>query len=549
MLACLDRLHEAGLGRENRSPLLAVGMELPGQLRRLGELADDLLVLAETAQAAALPIADHGDALGRLTLQLWDELQRIRIVSIRGLFQRLARVAHEAARVEGRQVEVVMVGEDTGVDRAVQDKAFEPLLHVVRNAVGHGIESPADRLASGKAAAGRITLEARREGNTLVVAVQDDGRGLDHAAIADKARNLGLLTPDEKPSTERLNNFIFHSGFSTKGTANAISGRGVGMDVVAREVGVLKGTIELQTEQGRGTRLTIRLPARLALETAMIVRVDGQAFALPVAQIEYAQPLETGLEEEVVSKDISQSARQFVTCRDARIPLINARKMLAIACTPAPAWPKLLVVRSATEMVGLAVDSIEGTEDLVIKSLGTLLAGHPVISGTSLSVSGEVISILNPSGLKCWMSEALPPEPPEPAGAGSVLGDRPGFAVLVVDDSISVRRVIVRHLRRMGLDVDEASDGLEALGRLRSCVYRLVVTDLEMPRLDGFELLAELQRSELLAPIPVIAASTKLDDETRRRVFALGARAFLAKPVDPTALAHAVSPLLVPAGS
>lgn len=548
MLVCLDRLHEAGLGRENRSPPLDARVDLPGQLRRLGELADDLVVLAETAQAAALPLADHGDALGRLTLQLWDELQRIRIVAIRGLFQRLARVAHDAARVEERQVDVVMVGEETGLDRAVQDKAFEPLLHVVRNAVGHGIESPADRLASGKSAAGRITLEARREGNTLVVAVHDDGRGLNHEAIAAKARSLGLLLPDEQPSTERLNNMIFHSGFSTKGQANAISGRGVGMDVVAREVGLLKGTIELQTEWGRGTRLTIRLPARLALETAMIVRVDGQAFALPVAQIESAQPLETGLEVELAGAESGPSGAHFVTFRDRRIPVIHARKMLAIACTPAPAWPKLLVVRSANGLVGLAVDSIEGTEDLVIKSLGTLLAGHPVISGTSLSVSGEVISILNPSGLKRWMSEGLPPEPAEPAGSGKALGQRPGFAVLVVDDSISVRRVIVRHLRRMGLDVDEASDGLEALGRLRSRPYRLVVTDLEMPRLDGFELLAELQRCEPLAPIPVIAASTKLDEKTRRRVLALGARAFLAKPVDPTALAQAVSPLLAPAG-
>src|SRR5208337_4796744 len=504
MLVCLDRLHEAGLGRENRSPLLDARVDLPGQLRRLGELADDLVVLAETAQAAALPLADHGDALGRLTLQLWDELQRIRIVAIRGLFQRLARVAHDAARVEERQVDVVMVGEETGLDRAVQDKAFEPLLHVVRNAVGHGIESPADRLASGKSAAGRITLEARREGNTLVVAVHDDGRGLNHEAIAAKARSLGLLLPDEQPSTERLNNMIFHSGFSTKGQANAISGRGVGMDVVAREVGLLKGTIELQTEWGRGTRLTIRLPARLALETAMIVRVDGQAFALPVAQIESAQPLETGLEVELACAESGPSGARFVTFRDRRIPVIHARKMLAIACTPAPAWPKLLVVRSANGLVGLAVDSIEGTEDLVIKSLGTLLAGHPVISGTSLSVSGEVISILNPSGLKRGMSEGLPPEPAEPAGSGKALGQRSGFAVLVVDDSISVRRVIVRHLRRMGLDVDEASDGLEALGRLRSRPYRLVVTDLEMPRLDGFELLAELQRCEPLALIPVI---------------------------------------------
>ena len=195
MLGCLDRLHEAGLGRENRSPLHEPGVDLPGQLRRLGELADDLAVLAETAQTAALPLADHGDALGRLTLQLWDELQRIRIVSIRGLFQRLARVAQDAARVEGRQVDVQMLGEETGLDRAVQDKAFEPLLHVVRNAVGHGIEPAAARLAAGKPAVGRIGLEARREGNTLVIVVQDDGRGLDHEAIAAKARRLGTASP------------------------------------------------------------------------------------------------------------------------------------------------------------------------------------------------------------------------------------------------------------------------------------------------------------------------------------------------------------------
>ncbi len=201
MLACLDRLHEAGLARENRSPLLEGGLDLPGQMRRLGELADDLAVLAETAQAAALPLADHGDALGRLTLQLWDELQRIRIVSIRGLFQRLARVAHDAARVEGRQVEVVMLGEETGLDRAVQDKAFEPLLHVVRNAVGHGIESSADRQAAGKPAAGRITLEARREGNTLVIAIQDDGRGLDHEAIAAKARRSACSPATRIPAS------------------------------------------------------------------------------------------------------------------------------------------------------------------------------------------------------------------------------------------------------------------------------------------------------------------------------------------------------------
>src|SRR5262249_44717880 len=158
-----------------------------------------------------------------------------------------------------------MVGEETGVDRAIQDRAFEPLLHVVRNAVSHGIEPPEERVRLGKSPTGRVMLEARREGNTVVIAVVDDGRGLDEGAIAAKARKLGWIGPGEIPGRDRLRTLIFEPGFSTRSTANAISGRGVGMDVVAREIGQLRGTVALDSEPGRGTRLTVRLPARLAL--------------------------------------------------------------------------------------------------------------------------------------------------------------------------------------------------------------------------------------------------------------------------------------------
>jgi chemotaxis protein histidine kinase CheA len=549
MLGCLDQLHEAGLAREPVALATGIQAEVPGQLRRLSELADDLAVLAESAQNGAVPLADHGDALGRLTMQLWDELHSIRVVAIRGLFQRLARVAQETARIDGKQVDVVTIGEESGVDRAVQDKAFEPLLHVVRNAVGHGVERPSDRLKAGKPAAGRLTLEARREGNTLLISVQDDGRGLDHQAIAAKARSLGLLGPGENATGERLNSLIFHTGFSTKAQADAISGRGVGMDVVAREVGRLKGTVELRTEAGRGTRLTVHLPARLALETTMIIRVDGQAFALPVAQIEHARPFEA---EEIVTDGVTEGQTKpgsFLVFRDRKIPVLRAREILGLGSTPEPAWPKLLVVRSAGGLIGLIVDAIEGTEELVIKSLGSLLAGHPMISGTSCSASGEVISILNLAGLHHWVALGAAPEQSGPLMERGDGGSHAPPAVLVVDDSISVRKVVARHLQAMGLDVDEAADGLEALARLRSRSYRLVLTDLEMPRLDGFELMAEIQGSSSLSPIPVIAASTRLDQETRRRVLALGARAFLPKPVDATALATAVGPLIAHADS
>ena len=430
LLGSLDRLHDVGLWQEGRMPSALIDPEadVPAQLRRLAEQADDLAVLAESAQAAASPMADRGDTLVRLSLQLWDSFQSLRIVPIRGLFQRLARVLHDAARVEGRQVEVVMIGEETGVDRAVQDKAFEPLLHVVRNAVAHGIESPADRIRAGKPAAGRVTLEARREGNTLVIVVRDDGKGLDDEAIADKARRLGWLGPDEQPSRERLHALIFQPGFSTRSQANAISGRGVGMDVVAREVERLRGTVDLASQPGRGTQLTLRLPARLALEPALIVRVAGQPFAIPASQVEHAQPFEPPVPSPDASHEVGRAepAPSSSGNHERDLPRSGTSRWSSparcweSAVLPRLMWPKLVLVRAGSRLIGLVVDAIEGAEDLVIKPLGALLAGHPLVSGTSLSINGEVILVLNPSGLERWLNHRTA------SGAGSAASRAPG---------------------------------------------------------------------------------------------------------------------------
>jgi chemosensory pili system protein ChpA (sensor histidine kinase/response regulator) len=541
----LDRLDELGITRASRpgasrfardENLGRSGVDLSSDtvtaVLRLAEQVEDLVVLTEAVQAQALPLADDSDALARLTLHLWEALQSIRIVPVRGLFQRLARVAHDAARIEGRAVEVEMIGEETGLDRAVQDKAFEPLLHIVRNAIGHGIESPEDRTAAGKPAAGRVTMEARREGNTLVLSIHDDGRGLDYAAIAEKGRRLGLLGPDEAVSTERLSALIFRSGFSTRQEANAIAGRGVGMDVVAQEVRRLRGTIELTSKSGGGTRITLRLPARLALEQAMIARVAGRAVAIPISLIEHAQSFEPG---DVAGEGLDATVR----VRDRTVPLIVVREALGFPAATAASCPKLLLVRVDGEALALLFDAIEGTREVVIKSLGPLLAGHPVIWGTSLSLTGDVIFVLNPSGLLRSLREGR---------AAEVAPERPQATrqapVLVVDDSISVRRVVSRQLRMLGLEVEEVSDGVEALGRLASRTYSMVLTDLEMPRMDGFELLAELRRSPALATLPVIVASTESRLATRRRVLALGARAFVAKPIDQDELARVAGVLL-----
>ena len=514
LLATVDKLRDLDLAREHKTSraVLEHEHEYPGLIRRIAEQADDVAVLTESAQAAAKPLSDNCEALARLTLKLWEALQSIRILPVRGLFQRLTRVAQDAARVEGRQVEVVMIGEETGLDRAVLDKAVEPLLHVVRNAVCHGIEPASERVAKGKSPVGRITLEATRAGNTLVITVQDDGRGLDYEAIAAKGRRVGLIAQGENPSVERLNALIFQSGFSTREEASAIAGRGVGMDVVSQEVSRLHGTVSLTSKTNQGMRLSISLPARLALEQAMISRVNGRSFALPVSLIEQAQPF-------VPSEADRSGTWPRLQMRDRWIPVIDAREALGFATSVVVASPKVVSVRADGERLAVVVNAIDGTAELAIKPLSPLLSGHPIVSGTSLSVTGEVIFALNPAGLARRLRDVGGSLSTQARGI-----DQPKAArVLVVNDSISVRKVVARQLTALGYEIEEVSDGLEALGKLRNHSYSLVVSDLEMPRMDGFELLAELSRLGILATVPVLMASTRSDPDTLAKALELGA--------------------------
>ncbi len=530
--ASVDRLGEAvhrsarrsADGRDRR------GDDLAGLVRRMTEQAEDLAALAATAREVSIAESEEAESCSRLALRLWETLQSVRVVPVRGLFQRLVRVAREAARVEGRTIEVELIGEETGADRVLLDRAYEPLLHVVRNAVGHGIEPPEVRARAGKPAVGRIALEARREGHALAIAVSDDGRGLDLDAIAARGRRQGLIGPDERPSVERLRALIFQPGFSTRNQANAIAGRGVGMDVVAREVEQLRGRVELDSEAGRGTRLSMVLPARLSLEHVMVVRVGGRAFAVPIAAIDSVH------RHAGDGSAVDDRGRPVATIGDRRVPLADLGAILGI---PGPAelpCPILLMTAADGEPLALRVDRIDGALELVIRPLGPLLTGHPAISGVGLTTGGEIVPAIDLAGLLRLASVA------RPGPDRTVAGARP--RALVVDDSLSVRRIALRNLRALGLEVDEAADGEQALGELRRRTYRLILTDLEMPRMEGFALLAELGRTGALEKTPVVVTSTRSDPETRRRVLGLGARAFVAKPVDADELAAVVGGLL-----
>ena len=408
----VDRLGEEMLrtARDRATAHDSGSEDLPGLVRRMTEQAEDLVALAASAREAAIPAMEESEELSRLVLRLWETLQSVRVVPVCGLFRRLVRVARDAARVEGREIEVEQIGQETGADRVLLDRAFEPLLHVVRNAVGHGIESPEDRERAGKPATGRVILEARREGHTLAISVADDGRGLDHGAIVAKGRLLGLLGPDEWPDVERLHALILQPGFSTRGQANAISGRGVGMDVVAREVEQLRGRIELTSEAGRGTRLTIRLPARLSLEHVMIVRVGHQSFALPTSAIDSVHRDEEG--------------GRVAAIGDRRLPVVDLGAILGIPDRAEEhSCSTLLLVGSGEDSSALRVDRVVGALELVIRSLGPLLTGHPAISGVGLTTGGEIVPALDVAGL-LRLARGVPAQPG--AGGGRSAPEGPG---------------------------------------------------------------------------------------------------------------------------
>lgn len=500
----LDLLGEQGIDDDARRHHLA----------KLSEQVEDVVALAEEARVASSPLADDTEIVSRVALRLWESIQALRLVSVGGLFRRLSRVMAQAAQEENKQVEVEIRGDDTTLDRGLQERLFEPLLHLVRNAVGHGIEAPDQRRAVGKSVAGRIVLEASRHDEVVVLSVTDDGRGLDSEAIRGKAMRLGLLEPGDRSTPDELAKLIFHPGFSTREAAGNVAGRGVGMDVVAKEIANLKGTINLTSEPGRGMCLTLHLPSQLWLERAIVCRVAGQPYSLPLAAV-----------EEIRNLDRYEPGPEL---RDVRTSL-GLPSMVGLAAVS-------LRVRASGKLIEMVVDSVDGPRELVPRPLPRMLEGHPAISGTSLLATGELVFALDTS----WVA-SLRPASVSPIAAIPRLRR---FRALVVDDSISVRRSASRQLKTMGLDVDEASDGVEALGKLRAGDYALLLTDLEMPRMDGFELLRQVRHEGNHMATPVVVSSSRSDAMTREQVHSLGASAFVAKPASLEEFAAVVAPLL-----
>jgi chemosensory pili system protein ChpA (sensor histidine kinase/response regulator) len=500
--------------------------------RFLAESVNDLA----TVQQGMLQQVDGCNAgltaQGQITRVLQDELMGMRLTPVAALTDRLYRVARLTARDTGKPVRFDIVGGQVQMDRAVVERMAGPLEHLLRNAIVHGIESADARRAAGKPASGQVTLEVRQEGNEVSLIVSDDGAGLDLDALRRKALELGVIAPSEPISDPEAASLVFAAGVSTAREITQAAGRGVGLDAVRSEVNAIGGRVEVRFERGHGTRFLIHLPLTLSVLHALVVRAGDRPYALPAQLVDQVRTVKPEALEDAYAHGVVSFQGRDYTVRHLQHLLGEPQY-----APPRQRFNPLVLVRSATDCLALHVDELAGNQEVVIKGIGEQVARVTGITGAAMLASGEAVLILNPvllaQGRAAARGAPVWSQPPAPAIAPL----RP--VVLVVDDSITVRKVTGRLLARAGYEPVEARDGVEALERLAELKPDLVLTDIEMPRMDGFDLVRQLRADSRSRAIPIIVISSRTADKHRKLALELGADLFLGKPYqDDDLLAH-----------
>jgi chemotaxis protein histidine kinase CheA/CheY-like chemotaxis protein len=508
--------------------------------RGVAEISADVSEIQAQLAGLIRGISEDTAQVHRLTGSLRAEVTRARMVPIGRLFSRFTRPAREVAREAGKQVGLVMEGEGVEVDNAVMELIADPLLHLVRNAIDHGIEPLEERQRAGKPARATVTLRAYPQGSFVYVQISDDGRGMDPAALREHASRQGFLSPEQAAalSDREALTLIFLPGFSTAAAVTVTSGRGVGMDVVRTNVSRLSGEIDLHSERGVGTRITIKLPLTVVISDALLVRSGGETFAIPMPAIRsIAQPRP----QEIRATD----DREWVMIEGEEIELLRLDRVLALPVGAAPARLPVLVFRSGVQPLAVAVDELVGKEEVVIKSLGGLLESVGPFGGATISGDGRVILLVDPSRLtdQAWAERAGEARAARAQAAARVRREPQGRRVLLVDDSVSIRKFVGQMLERAGFEVLTATDGAEALRRLAESSVDVVITDLEMPRVSGYELIDDMRSRGATRTLPVVVLTTRAGAKHVNLARRLGITHYVTKPVDEDAFVRLVDSL------
>lgn len=517
--------------------------------RGLSEGISDMTTLSNEMETVIRDCEGVFGRESRLSTTFQDRLMKARLVPLSTMIPRLYRTARAVALKQHKEFELLLEGQETEVDRTVIEEIAGPLLHLMRNAVNHALETPEVRVQRGKPSAGQIKLSAAYEGNLVVITVRDDGTGIDPERIRNEAINRGLIHANQALSDSEIVELIFRPGFSTAEVLSEESGRGVGLDVVRDSVSRLRGTLEVESMPGQGTAFTMKFPTSLAIQNAMMVQVADQQFAIPTVMVESIGRLDT-------FKHSNYGGRPAILVQNQLYPLSSLAQLLGLPVSELSEKAPLLLVRTDRHRVALVVDDIKSRMDVVIKNLGTHLRHvHGVAGGTVLG-NGRVVLILellellsSRGGVRGALAPSLPPELPEAPSRPAVQVERrttispaappvsrPGPAVpqgkhiLVVDDSPSVRRVVGNMLKQHNWEVQTARDGVEALEMISQETPAAVLLDIEMPRMDGYELMATVRAQEQYRTLPLVVLTSRAASKHQQRAMQLGANAYVVKP-------------------
>ena len=505
--------------------------------RMLAESVEDV-AMVQSNMLKGLQSADTDlTSQSRLTRDLQQQLMRVRLVPFANVSERLYRVARQAAKELDKRVSLDIRGATTELDRGVLEKMAGPFEHLIRNAIVHGLELPEERRAAGKAEVGELTLDVRQEGNEIIVVINDDGAGLNLERIHALAVERELVAPDQTLSDRELMELIFQPGFTTATEVTELAGRGVGMDVVRAELASFGGRISIASESGRGTRFSIYLPMTLAIAQVVLVGIGGRRYAIPAGMVEQVRRYRPAVLLAALTDGLIE------------IPPVGAvvlrplTQLLGEETTPHLArQTPVVLLRSGDDRLAIAVDEVSSNQEVVVKSVGVQVARLAGILGATILGNGEIVLIINPVQL---ITRA--PEPPAVFDVAPDARDEAKAAqkridhvtelststvptVMVVDDSLTVRRVTQRLLERQGYTVLLAKDGVDALRQLQDVKPDIMLVDIEMPRMDGYDLTRNVRGNKVTARIPIIMITSRTAEKHRSMAFELGVNEYLGKP-------------------
>ncbi len=525
--------------------------------RSLTEISADVSEVLTQLEGFMGRVDSDIDEFTKLAHHLQDEITAARMVPIGNLYTRLSRTVRDAVKAAGKPVELSLEGAETELDNNIVQHISDPLIHLVRNAVAHGIEDVDSRRRAGKPEKGRIAVRAYHRGNHIFIEVEDDGRGINYESVRQSVVDSGAMSSvaASELSERELREFLFRPGFSTASSTSELAGRGVGLDVVRSNVHALNGEIEVRSETGRGACFTVKVPLTLIISQALFIRCGTSVFAFPLAVVDEIRRLRPEEIEDVGGK-------LFTRVRDVVTEIVRLDLQLALPpLEPLNGYFHMVIVKVAGRQVGVVVEEVLGKDEIVIKNLGDYLRRVKLFPGTTIASDGSLILLIDLNRLVSADTaerHALPASSPaarvfapgaEAVAAGSIPSEAVDAiendrVVVVADDSISVRKFVGRMLEKAGYRVKLASDGLEASEVVAQVGCHLVITDLEMPRMNGYELMAHLRQNPATRKIPVLVVTSRAGAKHRDRAMKEGALGFLTKPVQEDQLIATVESLI-----